>query len=76
MKSVFRYLNRTGDLRNMSGTENGIPDRVINYSDSDCAGRKLDRKATSGYVFKIAEGSISWESKKQMVVAASTAETE
>eukprot|EP00253_Pinus_taeda_P024150 PITA_24150 len=35
-----------------------------------------DRKSTSGYVFHMGSGAISWASKKQTIVALSTAEAE
>ncbi len=35
-----------------------------------------DRKSTSGYLFQISGGAVSWRSKKQTCVALSTAEAE
>jgi hypothetical protein len=46
------------------------------YSDADFAGDVNDRKSTSGYVFMDQGAVISWRSKKQTVVAQSTAEAE
>ena len=46
------------------------------YSDSDWAGDVEDRKSTSGYVFKVVGGPISWGSKKQSSVSLSTSEAE
>eukprot|EP00253_Pinus_taeda_P013575 PITA_13575 len=45
-------------------------------TDSDWAGSVDDRKSTSGYVFHMGSGAISWASKKQSIVALSTAEAE
>jgi hypothetical protein len=42
----------------------------VGYSDSDYAG--ADRKSTSGYVFTLAGGAISWISSKQTVTTSST----
>eukprot|EP00253_Pinus_taeda_P032029 PITA_32029 len=42
----------------------------------DWAGSVDDRKSTSGYVFHMGLGAISWASKKQSIVALSTAEAE
>eukprot|EP00253_Pinus_taeda_P031875 PITA_31875 len=42
----------------------------------DWAGSVDDWKSTSGYVFHMGSGSISWDSKSQPVVALSTAEAE
>ncbi|KAH9293522.1 hypothetical protein KI387_041275, partial [Taxus chinensis] len=46
------------------------------YTDSDYAGSVDDRKSTSGYVFHLGSGPISWISKKQIVVALSSTEAE
>ncbi|WMV30664.1 hypothetical protein MTR67_024049 [Solanum verrucosum] len=49
---------------------------LIGYSDSDWA-RSIDaRKSTSGYAFLFGSSICSWLSKKQSVVAQSTAEAE
>ncbi|KAJ9538435.1 hypothetical protein OSB04_031168 [Centaurea solstitialis] len=50
--------------------------RMIAYSDSNFAGDLDDRKSTSGLVFLLAEGAVSWSSKKQPVVTLSTTEAE
>jgi hypothetical protein len=42
---------------------------VVAYSDSDYVGE--ERKSTSGYVFTLAGGAISWKSCKQTVTASS-----
>ena len=43
---------------------------IVGYSDSDYAGD--DRKSTSGYVFTLAGGAISWKSLKQTITTLST----
>ena len=45
----------------------------VGFSDADWGGDLDDRKSTSGYVFQIGGGAISWRSKKQTSVALSTA---
>ena len=47
---------------------------LVAYSDADYAGDVNDRKSTSGFVFLKNGAAISWRSKKQSVVAQSTAE--
>ena len=37
---------------------------LIGFTDSDWAGDSTDRNSTSGYVFMLIEGPISWSSKK------------
>ena len=49
---------------------------LIGYIDSDWAGSVDDRKSKSGYVFHLGSGAVSWASKKQSIVALSTAEAE
>eukprot|EP00253_Pinus_taeda_P011447 PITA_11447 len=49
---------------------------LTGYTDSDWAGSVDDRKGTSGYVFHMGSGAISWASKKQPVVSLSTIEAE
>ena len=46
------------------------------YSDADWAGQIDDRRSTSGYVFFVAGGPVSWQAKTQKSVALSTAEAE
>ncbi|KAG8485839.1 hypothetical protein CXB51_019238 [Gossypium anomalum] len=50
--------------------------RLVGYTDSDWAGSKDDMKSTSGYVFTLGSAIFCWSSKKQNVVAQSTAEAE
>ena len=49
---------------------------IIGYTDSDFAGCQDSWRSTSGYVFLLAEGAISWKSAKQSLVASSTMEAE
>ena len=49
---------------------------LIGYTDNDWAGSVDDQKSTSGYVFHMGSGAISWASKKQPIVALSTVEAE
>ena len=74
MKRVLRYLKGTinhGILYRQDGS-----DKCIGYSDADWAGDLSDRKSTSGYIFMLSGGAISWSSRKQKCVALSTAEAE
>jgi len=78
VKRVFRYLRGTTDYAICYQGRPG-PDKVINvhgFVDAEWA-RDLDhRRSTSGYVFNLFGGAISWMSKRQAVVALSTTEAE
>lgn len=72
-KRIMRYLKGTLEMKLTFGSKNG---QFIGYCDSDYAADVDDRKSTSGYVFLYGGGAISWQTKKQAVVAQSTAEAE
>jgi len=72
-KRVLRYLKGTADLK-IHYQDNGKP--LHCYVDADWANDSTDRKSYSGYVFLEAGGAISWESKKQSLVALSSTEAE
>jgi transposase InsO family protein len=72
-----------GVVRYVKGTMNyGIKfdgkalGELVGYSDADFGGDPDKRRSTTGYVFTIAGGAISWASKLQPTVAASTTEAE
>ena len=49
---------------------------IIGYSNSNFAGYIDSRISTSGYIFILAEGDVSWKSVKQSLIATSTMEVE
>ena len=74
-KRILRYLKGTSDLvLKFEKSEKGC--NLIGYSDSDWARDNDDRRSTTGNLFQLAGGPISWLSKKQSVVALSTSEAE
>jgi hypothetical protein len=73
-KYVLRYLIGTQEY---AIQYNGRSDSgLIGYSDADWAENKNDRHSTTGYVFLIAEGAVTWLSRKQKTVALSSMESE
>ena len=74
VKRIMRYLK--GTINFGLTYRSTIPSDLLGYSDADWAGDVNDRKSTSGYVFLICGGAVSWRSKKQSCVALSTAEAE
>jgi len=50
--------------------------KIEGYTDADWAGNILDRKSTSGYFTFVGGNLVTWRSKKQKVVARSSAEAE
>lgn len=74
VKRVLRYLRGTTELGIHYSSESSPG--LVGYSDADWGGDIIDRKSTSGYLFKLNGGTVSWRSKKQSCVAISTAEAE
>ena len=73
-KRVMRYLQGTKDYMLTYKRANHL--EVTGYSDSDYGGCPDDHKSTSGYIFMLAGGAVSWKSAKQTLTATSTMEAE
>ena len=73
VKRIFRYLKAT---MNLCLTFRGDLKPLMGYTDTDWAGDQDTRRSTSGYIFGIGSGAISWQSKRQPTVALSTCEAE
>ena len=74
VKHILRYIAGTINL-GLQFTRGGSID-CTGFADADWAGDIDDRKSTSGYLFKVGGGPVSWRSRKQNCVALSTAEAE
>ena len=72
-KHILRCLSATKDRGITFG---GGDMSVQGYSDSDWAGDREDRKSTSGYVFMLNNGPISWCFRRQQTVILSSTEAE
>ncbi|XP_019057331.1 PREDICTED: uncharacterized protein LOC104807063 isoform X1 [Tarenaya hassleriana] len=71
---ILKYLKGTPNkglwMRNNNHTE------IIGYCDADWAGDMMDLKSTTGYCTFIGGNLVTWKSKKQTMVARSSAEAE
>ena len=61
-KRVLRYLQKTKDF--MLTYKKSDQLEIIGYSDSDFAGCQDTRKSTSGYIYLLGRGAVSWKSAK------------
>ncbi len=72
--SVFKYLKHTSDLGIIYSGGN---EQLDGYSDTDFATSDVDRRrVTSGCVFRLWGGAISWQTKKQPSVSLATGDAE
>ncbi|GJU65791.1 putative ribonuclease H-like domain-containing protein [Tanacetum coccineum] len=74
MKRIFKYLKGQPKLGLWYPKDS--PFDLVAYTDSDYAGASLDRKSTTGCCQFLRCRLISWQCKKQTVVANSTTEAE
>ncbi len=74
VKRILRYLKGTINLSLQYKRTESL--EIVGYSDADWANDMETRHSTSGNVFVMGEGPISWLSQKQATVALSTAEAE
>ncbi|GAU36409.1 hypothetical protein TSUD_38770 [Trifolium subterraneum] len=77
VKIILRYIQGTMEFgvlfpNNINNTVN----RLEGFSDLDWCGDHVDRRSTTGYIFKFLDAPISWYSKKQPVIALSSCEAE
>ena len=74
LKRVICYLKGTIDFGIQYCKHSSK--ECIGYSDADWAGDLDNQRTTSGDLFQISGGAVTWKSKKQSCVALSTAEAE
>uniref|UniRef100_A0A2N9EKJ9 CCHC-type domain-containing protein n=1 Tax=Fagus sylvatica TaxID=28930 RepID=A0A2N9EKJ9_FAGSY len=65
VKRIFRYLQMTKSMKLCFGLDEL---EIKGFTDADFAGDTDDRKSTSGYVFLFCGTTVSWLSKKQVVL--------
>jgi hypothetical protein len=76
LNAARRFLKYAVSTKNYSikyGGNNGTI-RINRYADADWGSNLIQWKSTTGYVFMMNGGPISWTSKKQTTVALSTME--
>ncbi|XP_059663629.1 secreted RxLR effector protein 161-like [Cornus florida] len=73
VKNISKYLRRTKSLMLVYGGDDLVP---VGYTDSDFQSDPDVKRSTSGYVFKLNGGVVSWKSVKQGCTADSAMETE
>ena len=71
IKHIFKYLQRTRDYMLVYQCEDLIP---IGYTNSNFQSDLDFRKSTSGWVFTLGGGAITWRNVKQSCIADSTME--
>ena len=78
-KAVLRAIRHLGSTTNLGILYKANASNLLefhSYSDSDFAGDPETRKSTSGYVFFMANGPVSWKSGRQSAVTLSSTEAE
>ncbi len=74
IKRIFRYLQSTLEFKFCF---RGLaPQGLVKYCDADQAGDLEDRRSTTGFVFMMGGGAISWSSKRQPTIALSMTKAE
>lgn len=76
VKTILKYLKGSRERGITYGGTSEEALKIQGYSDSDWAGDKESRKSTSGYIFMLNGGPVSWCSKRQSTVALSSTEAE
>ena len=73
-KRILRYVRGTVQFGIHYSVE--AAPLLVGFTDSDWVGDLEDQKSTTGYVFNLGYGPITWSCKKQSVVSVCSAEVE
>jgi len=74
VRRILRYVNNRLDHGIMY--KRGGECKLVGYCDADYAGGHDTRRSTTGYIFMLGSGAISWCNKRQPTVSLSTTEAE
>ena len=74
VKHILRYLRHTSDYGLLYQHQKSLP--IRGYTVADWAACPETRRSTGGYLFSLAGGSITWQSKRQLTVSRSSTESE
>ncbi|KAM2426822.1 hypothetical protein ACFXTH_000984 [Malus domestica] len=74
VRRILRYVKSTIDYGLLY--KKGEDCKLIGYCNADFAGDHDTRRSTTGYVFRIGYGVVSWCSKRQPTMSLSTTEAE
>ncbi|XP_060670943.1 secreted RxLR effector protein 161-like [Ziziphus jujuba] len=74
VRRILRYVKGTINLGLLY--KRGEECKLVGYCDADYAGDHDTRRSTTGYIFSLGSGAISWCSKRQPTVSLSTTEAE
>ena len=75
-RNVLRYVLATPTLGITYSFTDQPTDNIHGFCDASFAGDTDDRRSTTGYVFMFGGGAVSWSSRRQPTIAASTCESE
>lgn len=75
VKRIIAYVAGTSKY-GIEYCSDGRELRLMGYSDADYAGDVETRKSTTGYVFELAGGPVTWASQRQKLVTLSTTKAE
>ncbi|TQD71452.1 hypothetical protein C1H46_043006 [Malus baccata] len=74
VKRILRSLK--GSIGRGIIMKNNGSNHILAYTNADWAGNALDRKSTTGFCTFVGGNLVTWKSKKQIVIARSSAEAE
>ncbi|XP_071637520.1 uncharacterized protein [Temnothorax longispinosus] len=75
VKKIFAYLVDTVNV-GIEYRSGGSDSKLVGFSDADYAGDLEARRSTTGYVYSLANGSVTWSSRRQKMVTLSTTKAE